>query len=118
MAWAAACGGWRKQWELRLQVIISRFILPVEQLCAKCDPLPFTFTYRPSLPMGKEVDLRFTHLLLLAPACSSALLLVGAPFWVLHRNFDKSVDNFIQDTNPVQISRNLGFSGRIAVRQQ
>lgn len=61
----------------------------IEQFCAaKCDPL-LTFT-KPA--DGKEVDLGFTPT---RTCLSSALLLVGAPFWVLHRNYDKSFDDLL-----------------------
>ena len=119
MAYGMGCGGWREQWELRLQpagdTIISRFILPLSSFCAaKCDPLYYTLDTDQAcrMPMGERGliwDLGRVCELRPAPAaCSSALSLLGAPFWVLHRNFDKSFDDLVQDTNWVRISRNLG----------
>jgi hypothetical protein len=92
MADGMGCGGWREQWELRLQpagdMTISRFILPLSSFAPQnaihyATPLDIDEACR--CTTGEEVDLGFRKGLRVATRTCRLFLgylagLVGAPF--------------------------------------
>ena len=99
----AACGGWREQWELRLQVIVSRFIIPLSSFAPQN---VIHYSPLPSLPMGKRL---IWDLLLLAPAFPRLFCWSGhLSGFCIGITTSHLMIFFIRDMNWVRITRNLG----------